>query len=807
MSYFKSTLSFFLLLVLSYQLSAQTLCQNPTNGGSIFGEQTICANTTPNTIVNLAYPSGGGTGTLEYIWIKWNVLPQSAPQAFTMLPGTNTADLDPGPLTETTWFRRCSRRAGCDDYVAETNIAKVTVIDFVDPIFTLTQPTCTIFNGSLQITNLPTGYSSTIDNQPLTADKTNYTNITSGTHTLKITRPNCGEKSVTFTIEESKNNTPTPVFAVNQPVGTVKGSVSLSNLPSGYYSQLDNGTKNNDLSTYSGLEPGLHSLTIGLDGCEKTEYFSITALNICEQLTTGGSVFPNQTICYGTTAGTLAGTDLSNNGTLQVEYRWVYQTSDPVDGESYAEVGNGNSLTVEPGPLCGTVWYKRFARTIACTEWTYESNWVKVGVTTESTIRFINDAACAVNIYWLNGTEEILYKTLEGGKSYDQATHQGHTFRATSAVTGLSILVTTANGCDLNTVNVTAPCVSLTNDCGAYISTFETGKTYRIVNKQTGMSLEVQYASTAENAYIAQNWTSTKTRQMWSFEDAGGGYYKIKNRATGKYFQINGASITSGATLRQGSDNGGENQEFSFEKASGTSGFYKIIAHHSCLPIKLTSSTQTVGGRVYQYNWQEYYEHGKWAIVEIVNPPALSSQESNFTANKKENDVKLDWVVKSNEPIKYYIVERSADNITFASIEKVDNLNSSEEIQYFTTLDKSPLKANNYYRLRTIFANGTESLTESELVVMPSALNLVIFPNPSTEKAFVDLSEWQDKTNIQIEIFDQKGVVVSTQTVANTHDNFVEVNLNDLYNGAYTVLISAKNTRPISQLLIVEKLD
>jgi hypothetical protein len=804
---FKFTLSFFLLLVLSYQLSAQTLCQNPTNGGSIMGEQTICANTSPSTIINVNFPSGGGTGTLEYIWIKWNVLPQSAPQDFTMLPGTNTASLDPGPLTETTWFRRCSRREGCDDYIAETNVVKVTVLDFIDPVFTLTQPSCTNFYGSLQITNLPAGYSSSIDNEPLTADKTNYTNIAPGIHTLTVLRPLCGVKTVSFTINEPINTTPTPIFTVTQPEGSVKGSVTLSNLPSGYYSQLDYGTRNIDQASYGELESGLHNLIIGLDGCEDTASFSIVALNICEQLTTGGAAYPNQTICYGSTAGTITGDDLSNNGTLQVEYRWVYQTTDPVDGDNYSEVSNSNSISVEPGALCGTFWYKRFARTISCTEWNYESNWVKVGITTESTIRFVNNGECAVNIYWLNGTEEILYKTLEGGSSYDQATYQGHTFRAKSVTTGLSILVVTANGCDINTANVTTPCVAYTNDCGANITSFDTQKTYRIVNKHTGMSLEVQYASTAENAYITQNWTSTRTRQMWNFEDAGSGYYKIKNRATGKYFQINGASLSAGATLRQGSDNGGENQEFSFEIASGTSGFYKIIAHHSCLPIKLTSSTQVVGGRVYQYNWQEYYEHGKWAIVEVVNPPSLSSQESTFTANKKDNDVKLDWVVKSSEPVKYYIIDRSADNNTFTSIEKIDNLNSSEEIQHFTTLDKSPLKANNYYRLRTIFANGTESITESELVVMPSALNLVIFPNPSTEKAFVDLTEWQDKTNIQIEIFDQTGVVVSTQSVANTHDELFEINLKDLNNGAYSVLISAKNTRPISQLLIVEKLD
>jgi hypothetical protein len=804
----KTTLQFFLLLFLlnAFQTNAQTLCQNPTNGGSIAGEQTICANTQPSTIVNINLPSGGGTNTLEYVWIKWKVLPQSAPQAFTMIENSNTAHLDPGPLSETTWFRRCSRRQGCDDYVAETNIVKIIVNNPIEVDFALTQPTCTQLDGSLKIAYLPAGYTTSIDNQPLTADKTNYTNITSGSHTITVSRGGCGLKTVSFTINQPENTTPTPTFEVTAAKGVEKGSITLTNLPNDYYSQLDFGQRNINQKTYSNLETGLHTLIIGIGGCESTVTFTIVALSNCEQVTLPGAIYPNQTICYGTNAGTIFGEDAKYDNVTSVEYSWIVQDTDPINGDNYKEIANTNQTTFEPGPLCGNFWYKRRVRVVGCDTWTMESNWVSIIVTKAVNVRFVNQSACGMKVYSLDGSNETLVGTIETGKNYEQTTIQGQTFRIRSESINALLKEYTAIGCDLNCIGIDAPCVAY-SECGAEMAKIETGKTYRIINKATGMALEVQYASCYENAYITQNWVNSRMRQMWIFEDAGNGYIKMKNRATGKYFQVTYGSTNIGTYITQGSANGEKHQEFSFENIIGAEGYFKIVAHHSCLPIKLTSACQYVGGRVIQNTWRDYYESAKWALVEVVNPPALSSVENVFTAFKKDNNASLQWTGKANEPVKYYVIERSQDDKTFTPIEKVDNLNNPDEIQYFQILDKKPYEGNNFYRLRSVYADGSEVTSESELVNMPTVVDLTIYPNPVAEKAFINLEKWLDKTDINLDFYDQAGLKVKTQFIGIPQTESTEIDLNSLNNGAYMVIISAKNTRAVSQKIIVEKLD
>jgi Secretion system C-terminal sorting domain/Ricin-type beta-trefoil lectin domain-like len=878
----KTTLSFFLLLfVLSFQISAQTLCQNPTNGGSIFGEQTICANTTPSTILNVNFPSGGGTGALEYVWIKWKVLPQSAPQSFTMIEGSNTPYLNPGPLSETTWFRRCSRRAGCDDYIAETNVIKVTVnnaapvaicknievnlgtnnainisainidngstsacgniaqyslnqttfttpgsqsvtltvtntngqqstcsatinvlFEVPEPVFNLVQPTCTDLFGALQLQNLPAGYSTAIDNGNLTVDKTNYSNLTPGKHTLTVARGIYGSKNIDFTVNESINSTPAPTFTIAAGTNTV----TLTNLPTDFYSQLDYGTKNINQTTYSGLSSGVHRITIGQNGCDNTSDFAVTALTLCEQVTNAGAIYPNQLICYGTYAGTIYGDDVSNNGTLAVEYSWITQSTDPADGDNYTEVGNSNQITFEPGPLCATFWYKRRVRVVGCTEWSFESNWVKVAVNTETTIRFVNQSGCAVKVYWVNGNEEVLYATLQGGAFYDQATYQGHIFRVRSASINTLITEYSAHNCDLNIVTTNAPCVQATyNGCGKETVEFKAGKIFRLINKSTGMPLEVL---SGYNRVIQTTYNYYSQRQMWVLESAADGYFKLKNQSTGKYFQISSGSYYAGAYVSQGSATTGHHQQFSFEKIEGESGYVKIIARHSCLAVKLSSDCDYIGNRAIQTEWYSYDEHAKWELEEVYDFKAIAKQEVTLNARRKDAIVELKWISQSNEPVNYYVIERSADNQKFAPIQKIDNNNNPEEIQYFGSEDKNPLEGSNYYRVRILLANGIEIMTDTELVEMPTAAPaLVIYPNPVSEKAFINLNEWKDKSDINIDFYDFAGLKIQTQFIGTTTTETVEVNINTLLNGAYTVLISAKDTRSVSQKIIVEKLD
>lgn len=97
------------------------LCDNVTEGGSISGDETGCPDPVfdPSVIVNVILPSGG-SGDLEYVWMFTTVDPALPITSWLPLPNSNSPDFDPGPITQTTWYRRCSRRSGCTEYVGET---------------------------------------------------------------------------------------------------------------------------------------------------------------------------------------------------------------------------------------------------------------------------------------------------------------------------------------------------------------------------------------------------------------------------------------------------------------------------------------------------------------------------------------------------------------------------------------------------------------------------------------------------------------------------------------------------------------
>ncbi len=115
--------SLMLVFMLSATTSFATCYGNVTNGGEIGSDQTICAGESA-TLTNEASPTGG-VGTLEYMWLSNTVEP-----SFTGSTGypTSYATFNTGDLTETTWFRRCSRRDGCSSWdYGESNWIKITV--------------------------------------------------------------------------------------------------------------------------------------------------------------------------------------------------------------------------------------------------------------------------------------------------------------------------------------------------------------------------------------------------------------------------------------------------------------------------------------------------------------------------------------------------------------------------------------------------------------------------------------------------------------------------------------------------------
>ena len=116
---------------------AGTLCDNVIDGGQISGDELICQGDTLAAILSDSLPAGG-TGAMQYLWLSSTTgCPMSLSEAIT---GADQSTYMPEPVTETTYFKRLSRRDGCADWFAgESNCVMKTI----DP----TCPTSSLCNA------------------------------------------------------------------------------------------------------------------------------------------------------------------------------------------------------------------------------------------------------------------------------------------------------------------------------------------------------------------------------------------------------------------------------------------------------------------------------------------------------------------------------------------------------------------------------------------------------------------------------------------------------------------------------------
>jgi hypothetical protein len=105
-----------------YTVSA---CSNPTGGGTIAADQTICSGIVPAAFTSIADPSGH-TGTLEY---KWQLSTTSSSSGFNDIASSNSETFTPGTLTATTWYTRLAGVSCMADWTGATasNVIQITV--------------------------------------------------------------------------------------------------------------------------------------------------------------------------------------------------------------------------------------------------------------------------------------------------------------------------------------------------------------------------------------------------------------------------------------------------------------------------------------------------------------------------------------------------------------------------------------------------------------------------------------------------------------------------------------------------------
>ncbi|MBU5353960.1 RICIN domain-containing protein [Paenibacillus barcinonensis] len=142
---------------------------------------------------------------------------------------------------------------------------------------------------------------------------------------------------------------------------------------------------------------------------------------------------------------------------------------------------------------------------------------------------------------------------------------------------------------------------------------YESGAIYKLVNRNSGLVLDVNGASTAGGATIIQWSDNGAANQQWKLEPVGNGYYNIRNVGSGLLLDVNSGSTQGGAALIQWQANGGYNQQWLPIDVGG----YLVLANrNSGLTVDINQGSMTAGASTIQ--WEDNGgANQQWRLVKV----------------------------------------------------------------------------------------------------------------------------------------------------------------------------------------------
>jgi hypothetical protein len=145
-------------------------------------------------------------------------------------------------------------------------------------------------------------------------------------------------------------------------------------------------------------------------------------------------------------------------------------------------------------------------------------------------------------------------------------------------------------------------------------STFS-GSYYHVVNRNSGMVLDISGAS-LNNGALAIQWPANGGyNQYWQLIAQSDGSYKLVNRNSGKVLDDPNSSTTNGTQMDQWSDTAGSNQWWKLVSAGN--GYYYLVNDHSGLYLDVSGASTTQGAAVIQWS-SNGGPNQQWQLVAVA---------------------------------------------------------------------------------------------------------------------------------------------------------------------------------------------
>jgi hypothetical protein len=153
---------------------------------------------------------------------------------------------------------------------------------------------------------------------------------------------------------------------------------------------------------------------------------------------------------------------------------------------------------------------------------------------------------------------------------------------------------------------------------------------------------------------------------------------------------------------------------------------------------------------------------------EICNFAPLAAELVNYNIVAGEMSNVIHWYTFAEEPGDWYVLERSADGRSWNQISQETSIGTGGEVIHYMVLDERPLKSISYYKLIQYNADGSEGFTAILAVNPLIKQELVVFPNPTSDRITIRFT--QSQNNVSVKIVDGAGNTLDKYLLENTNE-------------------------------------
>jgi len=181
-----------------------------------------------------------------------------------------------------------------------------------------------------------------------------------------------------------------------------------------------------------------------------------------------------------------------------------------------------------------------------------------------------------------------------------------------------------------------------------------------------------------------------------------------------------------------------------------------------------------------------------------INP--LPVTLSHLSASCINESVVINWTTTSEINNSHFVIDRSEDGVVWQNIGQVEGAgNSVQEISY-TFEDNFPLNGATVYRITQIDHDGQFETFKPLMVICSSMDNVLndvsLYPNPNN--GILEISGFTEGSTVII--YNSLGSKVYTSTLS---ANYTSINLENLPNGTYSVLVSNGSSSKLERLILI----